>query len=138
MGEYTSVAEFAKRIDQMGTIIARPTDRAMIDGGLVFGEIIDVAADNAGATSFAGRKRPKYRANLRGSTVYIRPGNPGANVALNSGTRPHIIGASGRGTRASFRRFGVADSALWSYGFSGAGRFSRKVRTTRAGDQRAK
>ena len=138
MGEYTSVAEFVKRVDQMGSIIARPTERAMIDAGVVFGEIVDKAADQAGATSFAGQRRPKYRANKRGRDVYIRPGNVGANVVLNSGARPHIIGASGRGTRAAFRKFGQVDAALWSYGFTGAGKFSRKVRTTRDGTQRQK
>lgn len=138
MGEYTSVAEFVKRIDEMGAIIARPTERAMIDAGVVFGEIVDKAADQAGATSYAGQKRPRYRVHKRGHDVYIRPGNVGANVVLNSGARPHIIGASGRGTRAAFRKFGAVDAALWSYGFTGAGQFSRKVRTRRDGSQRAK
>jgi hypothetical protein len=107
----------------------------MIDAGVVFGEIIDAAADAAGATSFAGQKRPSYRVNKRGRDVYIRPGNVGANVALNDGARPHIIGASGRGTRGKFRKFGQVDAALWSYGFTGAGQFGGKVRSTKSGDR---
>ena len=132
MGEYTSVAAFAKRIDDMGTIIARPNERASMDAAVTFGRIVDAAADNAGATSFAGKRRPPYRTNRRGQTVYIRPGNVGANVVLNSGANPHIIGASGRGTRSKFRKFGVVESRLWSYGYSGAGKFGAN-RSTRSG-----
>lgn len=137
MGEYTSVAEFTKRIDEMGRIVARPNDRATIDSAVVFGKVIDAAADSAGATSFSGQKRPAYRTFKRGRDVYIRPGNVGANVVLNSGAGAHIIGASGRGTRASFRKFGAVESQLFSYGFTGRGKFSRS-RTTRSGAARSK
>lgn len=137
MGSYTSVAAFAQRIDEMGRIVARPNDRATIDAALVFGEVIDAAADGAGATSFAGQRRPKYRAHKRGRDVYIRPGNVGANVVLNSGARPHIIGASGRGTRARFRNNAGRLGATLAFGGSNTGQFGR-IRRTRSGSDRAK
>lgn len=130
MGEYTSVAEFVARIDEIGTIVARPNDRATMDAAVVFGEIIDAAADSAGATSFSGRKRPTYRAFRRGRDVYIRPGNVGANVVLNQGANAHVIGASGRGTRGRFRKLAGDDT------FTGAGKFTKR-RTTRSGAGRA-
>lgn len=128
MGEYRSVAEFARAIDRLGTTIARPNRNATKDAAVVVGEIIDAEADRSGATSFAGQKRPKYRVYERGNEMFIRPGNVGANVVLNQGARPHIIGARARGTRNFFRQ--VVGSG------SGTGRVSfGRVRTNRKGQQ---
>jgi hypothetical protein len=136
VGEYSSVADFVKRIDEMGRIVARPNDRATMDAGTVFGEIVDAAADKAGATSFAGQRRPRYRVTKRGREVFIRPGNVGANVVLNSGAGAHIIGAQGRGTKAKFRQHAQRAQDLWSYGYTGAGRFGG-IRQTKTGARSA-
>lgn len=130
MATHSSVASFAARIDGMGRIIARPTDRAMVDAGVVFGDIIDAAADRSGATSFAERPRPRYQARLRRSVVVIRPRNPGAVIALDSGTDPHVIGARGRGTRRMFRSLGAgSNEGRFTGTFDvGVGRRRRTVR----------
>ena len=121
MGTYSTVAGFVDAIDDMGYRIAAPNKRATIDAAETFGEIIDAAADKSGATSFGGRKRPPYRIKMRGSEAFIRPGNVGANVALNSGTRPHIIGAKGLGTRRKFQTKAAGIGAVTAFGGSAVG-----------------
>lgn len=104
MASATSVPQFVANVERLGRRIAMPNVRANEDAGHVFGEIIDRAADRAGATSWSGGARPRYRTRTRSDGVYIRPGNVGAIVALNDGTKAHIIGARQLGTRARFRR----------------------------------
>lgn len=116
MGTATTVAQFVSNIDDLGHRIAAPNKRAANEAGDVFGEIIDREADRAGATSWAGGKRPRYRVRQRGTEVFIRPSNVGAVVALNDGTQPHIIGARGLGTKRGFQKRARGIAAVSAFG----------------------
>jgi hypothetical protein len=80
--------------------------------GGAFAEVMSRGASAAGATSFAGRPLKGWRVRVVGDTAFIRPSNPGAVVALNTGTAPHLI--TPKRTR---RRRNTGPKALAAAGF---------------------
>lgn len=125
MGTHTTVSSFVDAVERLGHRVAAPNLRASEDAGAVFGELVDRSADKAGATSWAGGDRPRYRTHTRKTGVIIRPGNVGAVVALNEGADPHIIGPRGLGTRNQFRRRAAEISARSVFGGSARGAVGR-------------
>lgn len=110
MAEVTSVAAFVDRIDRIGKAATRPNRVATRDAAETFAEVVDAQGDRSGATSWSGARRPRYAVRQRNAAgdMLIKPRNLGAVVALNSGTKPHFVGARGNRRARSVRNTAVS------------------------------
>lgn len=127
------------QIAAVGKVIANGRVEATRRSAWATADVLNKYREQAGATTFAEKKLKPWRVAERGDTMWIVPGNTGAYIALNTGTKPHIIGARRLGTKQAFRNKASAIAAVAAFQLPGSrdndGRVGRR-RTVKSGRSR--